>query len=88
MLSSQVVSHTFFFLVSSSLSAVVCSCGMCFGWFYVVLGCFMKFSVSCFNWCLDVSIFECCFRLTKLFNVCNRYGLFQVIFMLFSVVSG
>ena len=28
---------------------------MCFGWFYVVLGCFTMFLVSCFNLCLVVS---------------------------------
>ena len=44
-------------LVSSSLIVVVLGCGMCFGWFYVVLGCFTILLVSCFNWCLVVSIF-------------------------------
>ena len=33
------------------------SCGVCFGWFYIVLGCFAMFLVSCFNWCLVVSTF-------------------------------
>ena len=85
-LSSQVVHHAFFFLVSSSLIAVVCSCGTCFwvvlrySWLSII------FSVSWSNKCLNVSIFECGFRLFKLFNVCNPYGLFQVVFMLFSVV--
>ena len=39
--------------------------------------------MSCSNKCLDVSIFECDFKLFKSFNVCNRYGLFQVVFMMF-----
>ena len=46
-----------FLLVSSSLIVVVLGCGMCFGWFYVVLGCFTILLVSRSNWCLVVSIF-------------------------------
>ena len=64
-----------FLLVSSSLSAVVLSCGVCLEWFYVVLGCFAMFLVSCFNWCFVVSscsnclMFEIALVRSKLFYV-------------------
>ena len=46
------LSNVLVFLVYASLFAVVLSCGVCFGWIYVVLGCFtMFFLLSCFNLC-------------------------------------
>ena len=60
------------FSVSSSLSAVICNCGMCcvFWVFYVVLGCLQDFGelfqlvFTCFNFlnvvsdCANCSLFE------------------------------
>ena len=90
---SQVVHHAFFFL---SLLAclrffVLAECVMCFGWVYFF--CFTIFLVSCFNWCLDVSIFECCFQAAQtVYCLKYRSDLFHIVlfwfFSGFRVLSG
>ena len=74
------------FLVLAGLSAVVWSCGKCFGWFYVLLDRLTVCLVICCTWWLVVSMFfivvsNCSNRsMSEIGMVCSK--LFYVVFRL------
>ena len=79
------------FLVYASLFAVVLSCGVCFGWIYVVLGCFTMFFAELFQLVLVVSTVLMLFQAVQIVYCLKSLWFvpsFYVVFKYFKVVSG